>query len=154
MICIFMRFRLFLFCLISTFVSLSAQLPELRVRYFSRTDGLMSAYVNHVTQDSTGYIWIATREGLYRYDSYSFSVYLSKTDDSTTTPGNVINYLFVDSKDRLWVATNAGICYFNKETYSFIRIAQQKNPAGLASLNISKKLEDNSCNTLMNADNI
>src|SRR5512133_200419 len=101
MICIFMRFRLFLFCLISTFSSLSAQLPELRVRYFSRTDGLMSAYVNHVTQDSTGFIWVATREGLYRYDGYSFTNYRSKSADSSTITSNVINYLFEDSKDRL-----------------------------------------------------
>jgi ligand-binding sensor domain-containing protein len=100
----------------------NAQLPNLRIKYFSRNDGLTNSYINQVTQDSIGFIWVATRDGLFRYDGYSFTGYFFRQGDSNSLSGNDISSMYYDSKGRLWLGTNNGICYYNEETNSFNRI--------------------------------
>ena len=46
---------------------------RLSIRTFSVADGLGSSFVSHVMQDSAGYLWFATRDGLSRWNGYDFS---------------------------------------------------------------------------------
>jgi ligand-binding sensor domain-containing protein len=126
-----------------------AQVPSLWIRYFTREDGLTSSAITNVTQDSTGFIWIATRDGLYKYDGYAFTGYFTQPEDSTSLPSSHINYLYIDSKSKLWVATAFGICYYNKDLDNFERIADSKNYAGLTGINITQIGEDLNGNILI-----
>ncbi len=76
--------------------------------YLTTTDGMAQNMVNHIYKDSRGFMWIATWNGLNRYDGYEFIRY------GKYTGNNSLNSLFVrkvieDDHRRLWVATEEGI---------------------------------------------
>lgn len=119
-----------------------AQVPTLRIKYFTKEDGISSSSINHIAQDSTGFIWIATHDGLYKYDGYDFTAFFSKQNDSTSLPGNIINYIYSDSGGRLWIATNNGICLYNEDLDNFIRISDRSRLAGLPRSPVNHIAED------------
>lgn len=90
-------------------------------------EGLSQSTIFAITQDLKGFIWIATRDGLNRYDSHEIKVYRNNPDDPTSLISNIINSLFVDSKGRLWIGTYKGICLYNPETDNFTRIVNIPN---------------------------
>jgi len=61
-------------------------------------DGLSQNTVFATIQDSRGYMWFGTIDGLNRYDGYTFKVYTNDPFDSTTISDNVITCIFEDSK--------------------------------------------------------
>ncbi len=137
----------FLFIFFLLFVQLftaNAQAPTLRLKYFSRIDGLTNSYINQVTQDSIGFIWVATNDGLFRYDGYSFTGYFFNQKDKTSLSGDKISSLYYDSKGRMWLGTNNGLCCYNEETDNFTRINEFQSQA--ESQTISCIAEDRSGN--------
>lgn len=118
-------------CLILAYLPLLSfsQVPSLSIKYFSRADGLTDSYINQVTQDSTGFIWIGTRNGLFRYDGYEFTGYFSVSNDNKSIPGNDITSVYYDPNGKLWLGTNNGVCYYNPDSDNFTRISdfQQQN---------------------------
>ncbi len=83
-------------------------------------DGLSQSNVNAIIKDSDGFIWLATNDGLNRFDGYSFKVFNKNPDDSLSISDNKIWCIFEDSKKRLWIGTNqGGLCLYNKEKEQF-----------------------------------
>ncbi|HKJ42262.1 MAG TPA: two-component regulator propeller domain-containing protein [Sunxiuqinia sp.] len=114
-------------------LSIYANAPKLSINYFSQEDGILNSNINDVSQDTTGFIWVATQNGLYKYDGYHFNSYLSENDDSCSLPSNQINKLLVDSNGILWVATTNGLCQYNQEQDNFNRfrpLNKQYHPNG------------------------
>ena len=72
-----------------------------------------------IAQDSLGFLWIGTRDGLNRYDGHGFRTYRLADSD---LPGREVKGLFVDRDDRLWVRTNEGSAVFDRRTGAFRRI--------------------------------
>src|SRR6266487_1313842 len=67
-------------------------------------DGLVSNPVRRIYQDSKGFIWIATGEGLSKYDGHKFTYY-------TTANGlshNLVNDIYESADGKLYVAENSG----------------------------------------------
>ncbi len=54
-----------------------------------------------IAVDSSGFLWIATWDGLSRYDGYSFKNYYHKTDDSLSLPYFSVLNILVDGGDNL-----------------------------------------------------
>ena len=75
-------------------------------------DGLSQSTVLASLQDSRGFMWFGTIDGLNRYDGYNFTVYVNDPSDSTSISDNLIKCLFEDSKKQLWIGTANG--YINK----------------------------------------
>ncbi|MGB5530535.1 MAG: two-component regulator propeller domain-containing protein [Ignavibacteriaceae bacterium] len=71
-------------------------------------DGLSNSYVNCLLQDSFGFIWFGTDDGLNRYDGYKIKVYRNNPDDSTSISDNIIWALFEDGSGYIWVGTKGG----------------------------------------------
>ncbi len=71
-------------------------------------DGLPSSSVNAIAQDRAGYLWIATADGLARYDGLGFRAWRHDPADPGSLPGNNVQALHVDAQDRVWVATESG----------------------------------------------
>ena len=59
-------------------------------RYFGVSDGLPSNEINRIGQDSLGFLWCATNNGLVRFDGYRFSEYRSDYADPDFFPGNIV----------------------------------------------------------------
>ncbi len=90
-------------------VARSEQLP---VKHYTTADGLGSSKVTHIFQDSRGFLWFSTRDGLSRFDGYSFVTYDTRHGLSAPT----INYLIETRAGVYWVATNGGgVCRFNPD---------------------------------------
>jgi signal transduction histidine kinase/ligand-binding sensor domain-containing protein len=129
------------------------QVPDLRIKYFSREDGIFSSYVNHVTQDSTGFIWIGTRTGLYKYDGYGFTGYFNRQEDSTSITGDYITYLYTDTRGRLWVATTLGLCRYDETLDNFINITDFIRYEELVGRRVEKTGEDSHGNIIISSNN-
>ncbi len=75
---------------------------------FTQEDGLPNNLIHCVFQDSKGFIWIGTSQGLSRFDGYSFQNYLPGYDDSTSLSGNLVRVISEDSQGNLLVGTETG----------------------------------------------
>ena len=71
-------------------------------------DGLPSSRVYEVVEDRSGFLWVATAEGLARYDGVEFRVWRRDPADPGSLPGNDVQTVFVDRDDRVWVGTVDG----------------------------------------------
>ncbi len=88
----------------------------------SAADGLPSSQVNALAQDRNGYLWIATHDGLARYDGVEFKVFRHAVDDPTSLPSNSVEYLHVEARNRLWVGTEgAGLSQLEPDGAHFHR---------------------------------
>jgi ligand-binding sensor domain-containing protein/signal transduction histidine kinase len=77
---------------------------QLSIRHYDVSDGLAHSHVSAMYQDRKGYLWLATWEGLSRFDGYRFTNYTQR--DGLSDP--IINAIAEDRQGRLWVATNGG----------------------------------------------
>ena len=85
-----------------------------------------------IVQDSSGFIWIGTKNGLNCYDGYQVKKYLYEVADSTSLVNNTIKRLFVDSSGRIWIATMYGVCIYNKYPCCFTEGLQRaEKPSGI-----------------------
>lgn len=80
---------------------------------------LSSRGINHIMQDSRGFIWIATHEGLNSYDGYTMRRYFNTADDSTSLVHDFVRHVFEDAAERIWVCTEGGICRYDRKTDRF-----------------------------------
>jgi len=71
-------------------------------------DGLPSGEIHDLAQDHAGYIWMATRSGLVRFDGESFRVLRHIPDDPESLPSNSVQTLLVDSSGRVWAGLSEG----------------------------------------------
>ncbi|HRQ48948.1 MAG TPA: two-component regulator propeller domain-containing protein [Agriterribacter sp.] len=89
----------------------------------STAQGLSQGMIFDLLQDKEGFIWVATKNGLNRYDGYSFKVFSNDPYNPHSLSSNTIRKLFEDSKGRIWVGTeDAGINVYDKKSGNFYRI--------------------------------
>ena len=65
--------------------------------------GLTSHTVTALLQDRTGYIWIATQDGVHQYDGYRYRPFYHVPDDATSLPESFVTALAQDDAGRIWV---------------------------------------------------
>ncbi len=70
--------------------------------------GLPSSRIHQVAQDRAGYLWIATIDGLSRYDGVDFTTFRRGSDGGAEVPGTSIETVLVDAADRIWIGVEGG----------------------------------------------
>jgi len=98
---------------------LQARPQEFRFDHLSVNDGLSQAAVRAIAEDSLGFIWFGTRDGLNKYDGREFTVFKNNGCDSSCISSNSINALLVDPKGKLWVGTSRGLNLYYPESSTF-----------------------------------
>ena len=83
--------------------------------HITEESGLPNNSVTSVIKDSFGYIWIATQDGLARYDGYRFLIYGVK-EPVFRLKGNYVYALCEDRQKRLWVGSDAGLDLIDLQT--------------------------------------
>jgi len=79
-------------------------------------------------QDSNGFLWVGSQEGLARYDGYNLKYYTNIPFDSTSISNNWVPVIKEDKNGNLWVGTwGGGLNYFNQRTEKFTRFLQETN---------------------------
>jgi diguanylate cyclase (GGDEF)-like protein len=81
--------------------------PPLSVQRYSLEEGLSQQAVNTIVQDTEGFMWFGTEDGLNRFDGYEFRQLRHDRADPSTLPNGWISSLVV-TDDGLWIATDGG----------------------------------------------
>lgn len=93
-------------------IKLSAQ-PKSHIEHYSLQEGLPQRTVMDIIQDRKGFIWIATWDGLCKFDGYNFTTYKTFPEDSILMSNNRIDKIVEDIYGYIWV------CSYNQETFKF-----------------------------------
>jgi ligand-binding sensor domain-containing protein/two-component sensor histidine kinase len=114
----------FAFFLFSSFPAI-AQRVDIKCERFTTDNRLSSNVVLSILQDKRGFLWIATNDGLNRYDGYNFKVYRNDPKDSNSISANSAGLLFEDGDGNLWVGTTGGLCRYDQKKDQFTRISDK-----------------------------
>ncbi len=79
-----------------------------QIRFKHLTNDLSNSTITCIFQDSYGYMWIGTRNGLNRFDGVNVKVYGNTFNDTTSLSDNYVRCIFEDKEKNLWVGTNFG----------------------------------------------
>ena len=116
----------FLTCLLSLIIG-SVAGQQVRFEHVTTDDGLSQNSVISMTQDSLGFLWFATQDGLNKYDGSNFIKYEVFFRDITDNPINQLGKITVDSKGRLWMTTlDGGLQFYDPVTDRFRLIDEVK----------------------------
>src|SRR5689334_11743471 len=110
-----------LVCCVLWYVAVAAT-PEpdaLRFRHYDVGDGLSNNTVRAFAQDGHGYIWVATRDGLNRFDGQHFRVYRRDRGDAHSLPDNDVRALATSAQGELWLGTAAGLARYDAKLDRF-----------------------------------
>jgi len=91
-----------------------------RIEKFVNEQGFYQNTVNAIISDEDGNLWIATPNGLVRYDGYTFDYYYSNHENRESLPNNYITNLIRDSEGVLWIGTMQGLCLYFSDKEKFI----------------------------------
>ncbi len=127
-------------------LAIQAQGPEIKFDHI--TEGLSVVSILSINQDSKGFMWIATEEGLNKYDGYSFTIY-DHAEENSASLGNGLVYLtYEDQAGVLWVGTRGGFDKFNRDTEQFIHYQHDPNDVHSLSDNIVRAIYEDQAGVL------
>ena len=89
--------------------------------HYNIAEGLSQSIVYCILQDSKGFIWIGTQDGLNKYDGLNFHNYSNVADDTCSISNNWIYSIFEDSKGDIWIGTRRGLNKYDSKTGCFQR---------------------------------
>lgn len=120
---------------------------EYNFQNFGEYEGLSHPMVKAVVQDSIGYGWVGTSEGLYWYDGQYFDVFKHSYSDTSSIAGDNITSLYVDpNKKHLWIGTNfAGFSCLDIKTYrfeNFQRSDDENDSKGIGAINSIIRIDE------------
>lgn len=99
------------------------QSPVEKIKFSKVTAALSNPHISCILQDSRGFLWIGTEDGLNRFDGYDVTIYRNQVGDTTSLLKNTILKIFEDSRGVLWVSTdNGGLHIYDREQDNFRRL--------------------------------
>lgn len=97
--------------------------------------GLSNNYIQGITQDRQGFIWVGTEFGLNRFDGHEFKTFYHLDNNPNSISSNELNDIYADkNQDIIWIATERiGLCGYNYSTNQFIFYSNSRTPDCLSS---------------------
>ena len=102
---------LFALCINYTSFAQTKELKKTDFKFKNYTifDGLPSTSITSITQDEKGFMWFGTRDGLSRFDGFTFTNFSKDDSDPNSLSHNQVQIVFVDNNGMLWVGTKKGL---------------------------------------------
>lgn len=88
-------------------------------RLFDHNEGLSNSLINQVFQDHLGFIWVATEDGLNRFDGIKYTSYSHNKNEDNSLKSNFVIALAEDKDGNLWVGQINGLQVYDCDTESF-----------------------------------
>ena len=111
------------FIAILCMISFAAASQSYYFRHYQVENGLSNNAVICSVQDKKGFLWFGTKDGLDRFDGYTFKIFRNNSDEAGSIGSNFIHALYVDPDDVLWVGTEKGLYKYDAKTESFSLLA-------------------------------
>lgn len=107
--------------LIGCYSNLHSQ--DSRFRHITTEQGLSQNSVLDIVEDHNGYMWLATQDGLNKYNGRSFNHYQEYFIDITKNDHAQLGFIFLDNENILWISTSQGdLKYYNESSDEFITL--------------------------------
>lgn len=110
-------------------------------KLFTTDSDLSSSLINQIYQDRNGFIWIATEDGLNRYDGAKFTIYKHEPNNEHSLAHSFVRTVFEDSKGHLLVGTYIGIQMYDPGTDNFTPLAKWEDNGEIFESNIVSIIE-------------
>ena len=88
---------------------------------YTAKEGLVCyGYLNCSCKDKAGFLWLATDNGLYRFDGQNFKAFRYNPNKKNSIPSNNVSFLYQDKQGRYWISIpQKGLYIFNPVTEEF-----------------------------------
>lgn len=134
---------LFAFLFLELADALLAQQPPIHITSLTTKDGLSSNTVNVIVRDQYDWVWIATDDGLARFDGTNFFIYRHQSADPESLRSNEILSLHEDQHGVLWVGTSGGsLSKYDRKRDCFIHFPASPVDHGIRNNVIRSVLSD------------
>lgn len=132
-----MRTLTFIVFIVSAGQGLYSQSQEFYFEELSLDAGLSQNTVNCILQDSKGYLWIGTSNGLNLYDGYSIRIFKRKFNNENCISHNDIRSLAESKDGKIWIGTNGGLNVFDPDSGIFRQfVSSDSNSNTLSNNNV------------------
>ena len=82
-------------------------------------EGLINGNIHQITQDGEGFIWIATENGLARYDGYNYRIFQTQSKNPHSISHNFVNSVATSDGRSIWIGTMSGLDMFSPVNGTF-----------------------------------
>lgn len=111
-----------------------SQKQNIKFDHIGITEGLSQSNVLCILQDSHGFMWFGTQDGLNKYDGYRFTVYKNDPNNKNSLSNNFISDIIEDKEGNLWIATwGGGISKFDRQREQFTTYKHNNGANSLSS---------------------
>jgi len=108
----------------------ASEARSVRFQHVSRDEGLSQSFVYAIVQDSQGFMWFGTQDGLNRFDGFEFAVYDHDPADPSSISDETIRTMIKTRSGTLWVGTDeGGVSRYEPATDSFTNFLHDENDA-------------------------
>src|SRR4051812_48108244 len=83
-----------------------SQNRPIHFQHIGSREGLSELNINCIMQDSRGFIWVGTRDGLNRYDGNKFKVFKNTVSDNNCISNSFVQDILEDKNGNLWISTS------------------------------------------------
>ncbi|MBC7850618.1 MAG: response regulator [Chitinophagaceae bacterium] len=143
----FARISVALFILLHLTQLSVAQSRSLKFERLDINNGLSQNNVICAVQDSRGFLWFGTRDGVNRYDGYKFTIYRNIIGDKSSLSGNYIPSLAEDKEGNVWIGTTSeGLNKYDRKTDKFVRFTVEDPKNHISSNNLESLFTDHEGN--------
>lgn len=119
--------RLFFFALVLIqFQESIAQYEDCRLRNLTYEDGIINEDAEDILEDHNGFLWIASYNGLVKWDGTRADHYTFSHSDSSGLWNNICRTIYEDKDNNLWAGTIAGVNRYNPDSDQFERFSFSK----------------------------
>ncbi len=122
--------------------------PTAHFTHLTSDDGLAQNTIEAILQDSRGFMWFGTPNGLSRFDGYDFTTFQNDPEDPNSLSGNWIHDLYEDRDGMIWIATEGGgVNKFDPHTEIFTSyLPDPQNPNRIAGDRVLSVFQDSADN--------
>ena len=112
-----MKLRCLLIATISFCIAIGTNAQTARL--YDSGSGLPNTQINDLFQDSSGLLWVATNNGLYRFDGINFMEFHHEESNPNSIGSDLVMKVYEDSKGVIWIGTSTGLQVFDPEYNTF-----------------------------------
>ena len=129
-------------------IDLYSQGDEFQFTHITSEDGLSVNGVTKILQDSRGFLWFGTYNGLHRYDGYNFKIFHPEPSNPRSISSHSIISLYEDHKGDIWIGTSDGLNRFDWKTEQFYKYKNDPKDSNSLSHNYVYSVFEDKSHTL------